>query len=138
MTPFSYYVQTQSTQTESAEKRTFTDLSPPPHTPFLHLKDNLEFRALLLRHRSGEEQREHMQICSTNRMLWMHQETCRISAALMDSAMCCHLRSAPKLRGVQPARAEAENPVHVQSVRVQMLYVHMLSERGHFWTLKVM
>lgn len=49
------------------------------------------------------------------------------------------LRSAPKLQGVQTARAEAEKPVHVQRVRVQMSYVHMLYEHWHFCrTLKVM
>lgn len=51
-------------------------------------------------------------------------------AALTDSAMCCHQRSAPKLRGVQAARAQAEKPVHVQRVCEQMLYVHMLNEHG--------
>lgn len=48
---------------------------------------------------------------------------------MTDSAMCCHLRSAPKLGGVQTARAEAEKLVHVQRVCVQM-YVHMLYECG--------
>lgn len=39
---------------------------PPPL--FLHLKNSLE------RHRSGEKRSEHMQICSTNRILRTHQE----------------------------------------------------------------
>ena len=151
---FSYY---ESTQTESTKKG---HLQSPPSQPHPA--------------RGPEEKRsEHMQICSTNRMFWLHQEahvahfTCAdggeglesgapsgtsersrcqgICVVLprprrcLDSPMCCHMRSAPRLGGVQTTRLRSWKACACTLCPVQMLYVHMLYEHGRLCrTLKVM